>query len=86
MIHRRINDSGDHWGVSYNGFIDDVPTKDFEHKVLVQLQQGYEQVRVGMSAEQAEYMAEELLKFAAKVREGVANKKKLEEEFKSLSL
>lgn len=69
MIHHRINDN-DHWGVSYTGYIEELP-KNIEPKVLVQLQQNNEQVRVGISAEEAEYMAAELLKFASKVREGI---------------
>jgi hypothetical protein len=73
MIHNRINGSGDHWGVSYTGYIEEMPL-DFEPKVLVQLQEKGEQVRVGMSPEEAEYMAADLLKFAAKVREGIKNR------------
>lgn len=64
MIHRHL-DNGDHWGVSYTG----ERPEGFTSKVLVQLQEKGEQVRVGMSPEQAENMAEELLKFAKKTRE-----------------
>lgn len=64
MIHNRINDRGDHFGVSYTAAY----LPGTEAKVLVQLQEGFEQVRVGMSPEDAEFMAKELLRFAEKVR------------------
>ena len=65
MIHQRIDETGNHYGVSYTG---ELP-EGFTSKVLVQLQEGMEQCRVAMSPEQAEHMAELLLKFAQKTRE-----------------
>ncbi len=61
MLHHYLRDDtrGDHWGVSYSRT---------EPCVLVQLQQDGEQVRVQMTPEQAEAMAEELRRFAEKTR------------------
>jgi hypothetical protein len=65
MIHQRIDDTGNHYAVSYTG---ELP-EGFTPKVLVQLQEGWEQCRVSMTPDQAEHMAELLLKFAKKTRE-----------------
>lgn len=61
MLHHylRNDTSGDHWGVSLSS---SVPC------VLVQLQQDGEQVRVQMTPEQADAMAEELRRFAQRTR------------------
>ena len=61
MLHRYLRDdtSGDHWAVGYS---ESTPC------VLVQLQQDGEQVRVQMTPEQADAMAEELRRFAEKTR------------------
>jgi hypothetical protein len=64
MIHQRINDSGDHWAVSASGAIPSIHAP----AVLVQLQEKGEQVRVAMTADQAETMARELLRRADEVR------------------
>ena len=65
MIHQHIGETGNHYAVSYTG---ELP-EGFTSKVLVQLQDKGEQVRVSMSPEDAEHMAELLLKFAQKTRE-----------------
>jgi hypothetical protein len=65
MIHQYIGETGNHYAVSYTGELPEGQTS----KVLVQLQEKGEQVRVGMSPEDAEHMAELLLKFAKKTRE-----------------
>lgn len=67
MRHNHVinNNRGDHWAVGSSG--DFLPGE--QAWVLVQLQERGEQVRVPMSAEQAEDMAAALLKHAAKVRE-----------------
>lgn len=65
MIHQRIDDTNNHYSVSYTG---DLP-EGFVPKVLVQLQERYEQCRVAMSPEQAEHMAKMLLHFAQKTRQ-----------------
>lgn len=52
MLHNNIKDdnSGDHWAVSHNS----------NGKVLIQLQENGEQVRVALTPEQALYMIEKL--------------------------
>ena len=52
MLHNHIKDdnSGDHWAVSHNS----------NGQVLVQLQEGGEQVRVALTPEQASHMIEKL--------------------------
>jgi len=65
MIHQRIGETGNHYAVSYTG---ELP-EGFTPKVLVQLQEGREQIRVAMSPADAEHMAYLLLKFAKKTRE-----------------
>ena len=65
MIHHYTNEksprSGDHWAVGSNTGPNPV--------VLVQLQENGDQVRLGMTPEQAENMARELLAHAQKVRQ-----------------
>jgi hypothetical protein len=66
MLHQYVktDNSGYHWAVGSSTFF--VPEK--QGQVLVQLQEEGEQVRLALSAEQAEDMATELLNHAAKVR------------------
>lgn len=66
MLYHYLTDdnSGDHWGVGSSAYF--LPGR--EPKVLAQLQNAGEQVRVAMSADQAEEMAAALLEHAAKVR------------------
>ena len=54
MLHNHIKDDslGDHWAVSHNS----------NGKVLVQLQENGDQVRVALTPEQASYMIEKLKK------------------------
>jgi len=69
MIHHYLDDSnssGDHYGVSSNT----IRTP----KVLVQLQERGEQVRVGLTVAQARHMAQKLLDEAQKVEEAQALK------------
>lgn len=54
-----------HWAVALNGVL----TPNSQNDVLVQIQAGDEQVRLGMSAEHAEELAQELLLHAKKARE-----------------
>lgn len=66
MLHHYLSNdnSGDHWGVGSSAFF--LPGR--EPKVLAQIQNGGEQVRVALSADQAEEMAAALLEHAALVR------------------
>lgn len=67
MRHHNVRDdnSGDHWGV--NSSLDFLPGQSAQ--VLAQLQAAGEQVRLALTAEQAEDMAAALLAHAAKVRQ-----------------
>jgi len=67
MLHHYLSDdnSGDHWGVGSSTYF--LPGR--EPVVLAQLQSAGEQVRISLTAEQAEEMAAALLEHAAKVRQ-----------------
>lgn len=67
MVHQHVRDdnSGDHWGVSSTSQF--FPGKNAV--VLAQLQASGEQVRLILTAEQAEDMAAALLAHAAKARQ-----------------
>lgn len=69
MDHNNLKDdsSGDHWAVGCDTFhFPDQPAM-----VLVQLQENGEQVRVGMTPDQAEAMARQLLERAAAARASI---------------
>lgn len=67
MVHQHVRDdnSGDHWGV--NSTAEFFPGNSA--MVLAQLQASGEQVRLALTAEQAEDMAAALLEHAAKARQ-----------------
>jgi hypothetical protein len=69
MLHNYVkNDhSGDHWAAGVNTPV----LEGQEAKVLVQLQDKGEQVRLAMTPDQAEAMARELLHRAAEAREAI---------------
>ena len=54
MIHNCVNEKGDHWAANHNGY----------GEVLVQLQEGMEQVRLRLTVEQARDMANKILQLA----------------------
>lgn len=64
MRHHYTSKPNDHWAVSWTG--EPLPGKPA--MVLIQVQEQGNQARIPLTAEEAEYMANELMCFALKAR------------------